>query len=690
VTTSWASMWSSPFKGQLSFQIEDEAIFFGRDTDAQALARRVLSSSLTVLHAPSGAGKTSLLNARIIPMLERAGWMVVRARPEDHPSRALRTAVLQYIFPHPESEAIVLGRACEQLKVRPTASLGELVKKFEDVPRGHPLRQIAAAPVQKEESDALQGVRPLTCRLLSQMADEMAVKRQWAVTLDPSKYPSDDRVAELPSQIDGLRTLLGGAVARAGYDTLQSVVSPLSGLLAFFRNLTPWCTLLRPDSRMVLILDQFEEVFTRFRDPGRLHLHMEKLDESTSVEARQRPRADWRLRREFFTELEELYRGQTASPGYGTDEPDPLIDVRLVISLRDEYVARLGPIRRFTKRSSEDAFRLEFLSADQTRDALQGPAQLRQRTVTKECCDLVLKGLQLEDEFVEPGPLQIVCEHLWAYGSGPVIDADALTDPLVGGVAGVLATYFRSTIEEIVKTLTRDDVGWRENYIRFEILDLLNLLVTPSGTRNVVEKRLLVNVEYRSPDRRETLLNALEELRIVRKEVRFDEEFYEITHEFLIDPVRQTLRGAERFGEIVRAVEGLRHALEYPFDVMDQAVFRLLDEYCDLFVWDARSTEVMLRNALAHGARDKRDAVGFWASRFAQLKALPRLEDVLKRKTLGLLDSRVILSGADLSKEMPPEQTARLLRALIVSSGVDSPEPFKALMSGRRPHVVAQ
>jgi hypothetical protein len=37
------------------------------------------------LTAPSGIGKTSLLHARVLPLLERERWLTVWARPHDIP-----------------------------------------------------------------------------------------------------------------------------------------------------------------------------------------------------------------------------------------------------------------------------------------------------------------------------------------------------------------------------------------------------------------------------------------------------------------------------------------------------------------------------------------------------------------------------------------------------------------------------
>ena len=65
-----------PFPGLEYFRTEDAELFFGRENETARLVARILSSAFTLLHAPSGAGKTSLLNASAIPDLEARGWSV--------------------------------------------------------------------------------------------------------------------------------------------------------------------------------------------------------------------------------------------------------------------------------------------------------------------------------------------------------------------------------------------------------------------------------------------------------------------------------------------------------------------------------------------------------------------------------------------------------------------------------------
>ncbi|MGQ0604202.1 MAG: nSTAND1 domain-containing NTPase, partial [Anaerolineales bacterium] len=71
----------SPYKGLLSYRLSDAAIFFGRSAALANTLGRLARSSFTVLHSESGAGKSSLLQAGLMPRLIGAGHLPVYLRP---------------------------------------------------------------------------------------------------------------------------------------------------------------------------------------------------------------------------------------------------------------------------------------------------------------------------------------------------------------------------------------------------------------------------------------------------------------------------------------------------------------------------------------------------------------------------------------------------------------------------------
>ncbi|MFG1643446.1 hypothetical protein ACGFMK_24390 [Amycolatopsis sp. NPDC049252] len=61
----------NPFPGPSAYRRIEQKYFFGRTEETEELTSFVLSSSATLLYAPSGTGKSSLLQAGVLPYLEK-------------------------------------------------------------------------------------------------------------------------------------------------------------------------------------------------------------------------------------------------------------------------------------------------------------------------------------------------------------------------------------------------------------------------------------------------------------------------------------------------------------------------------------------------------------------------------------------------------------------------------------------
>src|SRR5262252_2641676 len=66
-----------PYVGPRPFGREEEELFFGRDRETRDLCSLVVAHPIVLLYAASGAGKSSLLNAGLIPLLEARGYEVL-------------------------------------------------------------------------------------------------------------------------------------------------------------------------------------------------------------------------------------------------------------------------------------------------------------------------------------------------------------------------------------------------------------------------------------------------------------------------------------------------------------------------------------------------------------------------------------------------------------------------------------
>ena len=61
------------YPGAKPFETSQQNIFFGREKDVEVLCRKLRQEPLTVLYSKSGMGKSSLLNAGVVPAMEAAG-----------------------------------------------------------------------------------------------------------------------------------------------------------------------------------------------------------------------------------------------------------------------------------------------------------------------------------------------------------------------------------------------------------------------------------------------------------------------------------------------------------------------------------------------------------------------------------------------------------------------------------------
>lgn len=69
----------SPYVGPRPFSERQENLFYGRENEVQDLLSLVTAYSEVLVYAESGAGKTSLLNAGLIPHLRKNNFRVFRS-----------------------------------------------------------------------------------------------------------------------------------------------------------------------------------------------------------------------------------------------------------------------------------------------------------------------------------------------------------------------------------------------------------------------------------------------------------------------------------------------------------------------------------------------------------------------------------------------------------------------------------
>ena len=85
-----------PYKFLEAFGPEDKELFCGRDQDSEQLWQKVTTNRLMILYGASGTGKTSLLQAGLLPRLldKLYAWVFVRM-VDDKPTAAIKAALIR-------------------------------------------------------------------------------------------------------------------------------------------------------------------------------------------------------------------------------------------------------------------------------------------------------------------------------------------------------------------------------------------------------------------------------------------------------------------------------------------------------------------------------------------------------------------------------------------------------------------
>jgi WD40 repeat protein len=236
----------------------------------------------------------------------------------------------------------------------------------------------------------------------------------------------------------------------------------------------------------------------------------------------------WPEREGFFRQLAEAV------------EADPLL--RIVLAIREDYLAQLDPYARLLPDRLRARIRLERLGAEAALKAATAPAGRAGRSFAPGVAENLVGDLLqarvagasgetvgVEGEYVEPVHLQVTCHSLW---SGLPPDATEITEEhrlVFGDVDQVLSQFYEETIASAASRAGMDTDRLRE---RFE-----EAFITPLDTRGTV---------YWTPSATAGMpADAVDEMdgrHLIRAELRAGARWYELTHDRLIGPVRASNR----------------------------------------------------------------------------------------------------------------------------------------------------
>lgn len=334
-------------------------------------------------------------------------------------------------------------------------------------------------------------------------------------------WTGDKPTASLKEKLVRLAEKMGIPDPAAGAPTLTELVRLLKS---------------HDDRTLVLILDQFEDFLVS---------HGQRLDP---------------LRKE----LSRLIRAGS-------------LDVHVLISLRQEYLASLEPFRKEILKLFESTYHLEHLDDQGISDAIQLPAEVFGATVETELVE-ALKGdlsINAEDDStpetlapIRLPMMQLVCSELWEAASKS--GQSMLTLDLyrqLGGAPEILKAYVRKVMP----------VRWSDRRLTAH---LMQFLAPSSGLKMSYSVDHLAEITGLKQVNIKTELERLSRLRILRTRQFRTEQRFELEHDAfikIISPWRDdVLRRAKRIhlAKWVTGCLGLVVILCIGWYAMNQSEFR--------------------------------------------------------------------------------------------------------------------
>lgn len=392
-----------PWLGLASFTEDTRQFFYGREEEVAELSRRVQRKLLTILFGQSGLGKTSILNAGIVPRLRPDGYCPVYVR-------------VDY-----SAEAITPTEQIKQAILRATEAQGTWTQTGTAV-----------------EGESLW-------EFLHHRGDELV-------------------------------------------DAEGKPIIPL------------------------LIFDQFEEIFTLAQaDDGGRKRAAEFLEDLADLVENRPPKA---LEAKIDADDSVAERFDFARADY-----------RILISLREDYLAHLEGVKGTMPSITQNRMRLARMNGEQALAAVIKPGG---KLVTQEVAEAIVRfvagGAELRNAEVEPSLLSLICREL---NNARIAQNknEISVDLIAGSNETILAEFYERALADqpaAVRKVIEDD------------------LLTDSGYReNLAEERVLkaFTTANAKPDAATTLATLVNR-RLLRIEERLDVRRVELTHDVLTGVVK--------------------------------------------------------------------------------------------------------------------------------------------------------
>jgi transcriptional regulator with XRE-family HTH domain len=247
-----------PYVGLNTYQENDAALFFGRETLVATLVDQVRDRGLLVVLGPSGSGKSSVVLAGLLPALKQGAlpgserWTYITLKPGPRPLESLTAAIEQLRDGDRSGDSAVdtlladddqaLLRVAEQLGMAPDERLVLVIDQFEELWSLAPAEQAACAAFTCEQqqpfirlllaaatnSGSITIILTLRADFLHRAAEDGALARaigQHDLVVGPMGADELRRAIERPAQ------LAGGALEPGLADELIAQVAGRPGAL---------------------------------------------------------------------------------------------------------------------------------------------------------------------------------------------------------------------------------------------------------------------------------------------------------------------------------------------------------------------------------------------------------------------------------------------------------------------------
>ncbi|MFK4104956.1 helix-turn-helix domain-containing protein [Streptomyces sp. NPDC019531] len=512
-----------PYRGLAAFTTQDARWFFGRERTTAALVDRLferVGSGPLLLVAPSGAGKSSLLNAGLVPALRNGALPMAGSR---------------------EWPVVVLtptARPLEELLSRTSKALGEDLGVTAAELREAPSKLTAA--VTRARGRALAGDRsrlgqddrePVGDRDRSGRVDRERVgDRDRSGRVDRERVGDRDRPGRVDREPVGERTFPGrddpepvGERTFPGQDDREP---------AGERTFPGRDDREPPPARLVLLVDQFEEVFTLCSDEAE--------------------------RRAFIRVLCAL-----STPDPTEDAESRAAPSAVVLGMRADFTGRCLDHPELAAVFAAGLFVLRPMTVRELRESITRPARQAGLVLAPGLVQLLLRDVGLrsdptaaphgpqpadgpadrdESAPAPPGALPLLSHALmatWQRGDGRTL---TITDyEHSGGIQGAVARTAETGFARLYPA--------EQAMIRQALVRLVQLGDGSEETRRRLNRAVLLE-QLPDPTAAATALDAFVRARLIT----VDRDTVEITHEALLH-VWPRLRGwihADRAGLLIR------------------------------------------------------------------------------------------------------------------------------------------